>query len=233
MIKNFCLILLAVVLSACALNKIDKESLPAVKNIAVYSAVGPTLYYDHLGLTILSNDEGELDVTDWKVDDMAEQKVVSLLSAKGYKAGTIKAADFQRQTNASPEEVKNLIGLARAEGYDTLIVLTPYELPWEHNVLHIPRAGGYGVARRTLLGMGNTFMYVLVKTAVYDTASGENVGWSPGYSAWSTPPWGPVSDWEWHDNPADNTPEQMTRLKTETSAMFDRVLTFSVGDTGL
>ena len=64
---------------------IDPSKKTDIQNIAVASLLGDEFHLIRIGVTVFNNDYGKSDVTDWVVDNFAEQEMLKGLSDR-YRA---------------------------------------------------------------------------------------------------------------------------------------------------
>ena len=112
---------------------IDPSKKTDIQNIAVASLLGDEFHLIRIGVTVFNNDYGKSDVTDWVVDTFAEQEIQKSLSDR-YRAP---AKVLPHEPNLRQDYLANadnvfknnklarLIQLAKNQGADTLIVITP------------------------------------------------------------------------------------------------------------
>ncbi len=232
MFKNFVLIaVLCTVLTGCAMGQVKPEQKASIKKIGVYSAMGPQINYDFVGLTIFSNELKQAQVS-WDIDSYIAQDVVKQLKARNYDVGIL-SAGLQPSHSVTKEQFVALQNAAKAQGYTTMVVVRPYEQPSEQNQMHT--RAGYGLLHRSIAGMMNrTYLYVLMTISVYDVASGESLGWSKGYSEWTgAPPMKILENWEWQNDFLTYSSAQIAGLDQDAKTLANTAITYAIPDMGL
>ena len=75
-----CLLLFGT-LPACTVQPVPAQKLADVKTIAVVSALGDEITFQHVGFTVFTNDRQTSHV-DWKLDDFATQEIAAMLAGR-------------------------------------------------------------------------------------------------------------------------------------------------------
>lgn len=174
-------VLIFALLSGCAaLNMkrpVSEQDTGKVKNVGVLSALGPDMHGVHVGTTVFTNWRYRADVALWKIDDVAAQHAVGLLSTrKGIAAGRIVAPrsteDLYTSRTSTQIKKDEVFALAAAQGFDTLVLLRRDR--YDNAPFYEP---GYGIFYRSTFGSTRPCVYAMYLVEVYDVKSKASLGW--------------------------------------------------------
>lgn len=202
---------LSILVSGCAgigiRGGVSGDDLQSIKRVAVYSNLQPTMNHISVGVTKFSDKYQTFDVSNWKINQYAENQLVRQLSENpAFHVGTLK----NKPAPGTPWNLDTVAWLqkeARSEGYDTLVILDP------SGYANAPALKpGYGIARISRLRSPIFSVYLLAIMSVYNTSKSAALGWdwtmaSTGSSNLSQVP-------PWKDNPADFTPDELSKIKS-------------------
>ncbi len=150
-------------------------------NIAVVSEFETTMYKIRIGLTIFNNSEESLEVASWHIAETSEAELVALLKQRESLAGdniqvlpqSGARARAGEQTRAAQAAV---IQAARDAGFDTLVLILPYEI--DDYRLFKP---GYGVVAIGHITGLDVCAYASFEVIVYRTSDAERIDWNWGH----------------------------------------------------
>lgn len=111
-----------------------QQPFPDVKTVAIVSAVGDVLQFEHVGATALSSNEEYLPIADWHLDGQIESQAKGILAKRfAVKEVAVDRAAFAgaRLVNADRALRPSFPGLTPSTDVDAYIVFVkqPYRLP--------------------------------------------------------------------------------------------------------
>lgn len=184
-------VLILAVLSGCAaLNlkrPVSEQDIGGVKKVGVLSALGSDMHGVHVGTTVFTNWRYRADVATWKIDDVAAQHAVSLLSArKGIAAGRIvpprTTEDLYTSRTSTQIKKDEVFSIAAAQGFDTLVLLRRER--YDNAPFYEP---GYGIFYRSTFGSTRPCVYAMYLMEVYDIKRKASLGWERAATCPSAP----------------------------------------------
>ncbi len=207
-----------------------QQPFPDVKTVAIVSAVGDVLQFEHVGATALSSNEEYLPIADWHLDGQIESQAKGILAKRfAVKEVAVDRAAFAgaRLVNADRALRPSFPGLTPSTDVDAYIVFVkqPYRLPNSS-------ADGTGVGvwnRKPVLGE-TTAVYAHYAVAVVDAHSLKLLQAFVGATSPIYPnrvPYVVVDDALWPDSAAKLPPDAAQKIHQDLSDM----LTDSVAET--
>jgi hypothetical protein len=181
-------------LSGCSVidirRSIEGSAQAKIKSVGITSTLGNSFHGVLIGTTIFNNKDYIVDVSDWKIDDKAVEIAVSLLGRGGRRTAKPMATKFM------PHDFKAMIEAGRQMGVDAVVVISPSRYD---NQPHF--AAGYGIHRRSIMGMSTDCIYSLFIVEVFDVASEKKLGWQWGFPPWQgIPCFGKDKNLAWKDD---------------------------------
>jgi hypothetical protein len=206
----------------------------SAKSIAVISAIGHRLSEKTTGLTVFSNSEQKLEISDWKIDDYVIEYATDFLKAKGYGVSQISYDwhDFDTHggglfgddiSAAIPKIVRKL---AVSDGPDLYLVISRFANTYHVDGLEVSRASVFGHTAATIgvsfaisLIDGHSFKNIDTE-ASFIPASGTLFGRSsPGKM---------IDDKDWPESFADLTQTQLNDIRDSLKGLITEALAFSL-----
>jgi hypothetical protein len=174
-----------IVAAGCAELAPDRQSstLSSPRNVAVVSLLGSQFHGVRVGTTVLGNLNYDVDVSDWNIDQFAEQVLASHLREKhSLVASPLNMDAAERRRFAQSEgllrgdyDYGRVFALANAQGFDVLVLIKPTY--YENARFHKP---GYGFFERTFMGTERRCVYTLFTVDFRSVPSQTQMGWEWG-----------------------------------------------------
>jgi hypothetical protein len=207
----------------CATVELEPGRTQTIKRVAVISAIGDKFTMRKIGFTVFNNEERELPIDSWRIDDFVIGKVRSVLAGRyDVRPVAYDKAAFNTQ-NGSKGIADAVRALSPSPDIDAYIVVTKASAPYRMTNQSVY---GLGVVERTSLGDSAFHLHVLYWITVVDGHDYSVIG-----SAVAVPP-GQITeivgglsrqiDKSWLPDSTD--PAQNPRLKGAVTELLDRNL---------
>lgn len=224
---SFLLLAALLPLAGCATidRTVDTSDRAGISRIGVTSALSESMNHDFVGTLVFENQRNEIPVPQWDMRGFAERTLARYLEEKvsGVEAAQIDVGDADRKTfAAAPDKV---LRMAEEQGFDTAAIIFPSRYS---NFPYVE--AGYGIYRRSMLGLSQTCAYQQTVVHIYDVASRKRLAWEWGFNSWDGP-CGPTGV-QWQMPPALFSEDQMTFLRADIERRFDEGLERAVRKLG-
>ncbi|HEY1540812.1 MAG TPA: hypothetical protein VGG01_00245 [Xanthobacteraceae bacterium] len=170
---------LALLVAACAPMSVDPGQMQAVKRIAVFSTLGDRFTIKKIGITVFQNEQKEMPIQSWRIDDFVVGKVRSVLNGRFE----LRPAAFQRSAFAAARDASQIAAAVRAQAtardVDAYIIVTAASSRFgdSNQILD-----GLGILQTSNLIATNAYVYALYWFTVID---GHNFSVVAGTSAYA------------------------------------------------
>jgi hypothetical protein len=170
---------LALLVAACAPMSVDPGQMQAIKRIAVFSALGDRFTVKKIGITVFQNEQKEMPIASWRIDDFVVGKVRSALNGRFE----LRPAAFQRPAFAAARDASQIAAAVRtqatARDVDAYIIVTAANSRFgdSNQILD-----GLGILQTSSLIGTNAYTYALYWITVIDGHSFSVVAATSGYS---------------------------------------------------
>ncbi len=218
-------IVLAGLLGACS-PSVNPEVPLKMQRVGILSNMGK-MHIIHQGTTIFSNEDHDVDVSDWGLDAYVQAKVAAAIHAH-YPSAEIVSIPLPESAFlpgshgfTDSAQMNPLIEKAKVD-------TTVWIVPTSHNNV-AQYTSGFGMFNHTMLGMSRTEAYAIFRISASPVGGQRN-----GRQACSNASFNNAclqaapSPFEWHEGPF--TAAEMQMLKEAVKAQIDKGLDYALGE---
>jgi hypothetical protein len=187
-----------------------ETTLTSEKKVAVVSLLGDQFHGIRVGTTVFGNLEYEADVSEWNIDQFAEQLLAShFRDAHSLAVVPLNLDATERKRFARSEsafmgyDYDRIFELARAQGFDVLALVKPVK--YQNAPFFKP---GYGFYEKTFMGSERRCVYTLFIVDFRSVASQAEMGWE-----WGKPCQGGERELQWREKFGDFTESEKVLLR--------------------
>jgi hypothetical protein len=190
-------------------GNLDDTEVAAIRKIAVYSLLGNDMNQTYIGTTVFENKDQTIDVTSWNLDALVTSTLrKDLRTNTAFTKVEVLKGPMDRSQIMAKDGRKIMLDQAKAQGFDTLIVL------WPNAYANAPGVkAGFGLHRRNALGIKHTFLYILAGLNVYNVSTGELIAWQFLDELGNSPELPGLKDPPWKDDPSTYTKEELASMQ--------------------
>ncbi|MCX7554854.1 hypothetical protein OS175_13320 [Marinicella sp. S1101] len=180
------LLLMIVLLKGCATQGVKTlAAIDETKRVLVVSTMGDDYELMHIGFTVFSNKFNTIDVSDWQIDDVVEEKVSEFITDERFE---LVSHDISSLKN-NMEKLENSFwsGNIVFKGFDEKIF--PYALKenfdmvlFIHSVVTEDpvyftglNVGGFGLYKRSAFGRPSAKYYAISSVSLYDATTRKKI----------------------------------------------------------
>jgi hypothetical protein len=195
-----------------------------VHSVGIVSVMNDSISMSRDSLLGTERDVCLIDISDWSLDDAITQRIAALLPPRfAVKSVTVDKSAIYSLGRLGSLRTRNLLrALTSGNGVDALIVVSPRHLTASTGLGRGPDIFGLTVLNRLIGGPG---VFALYQIGVFDTKSGEQIGFAFGHTGVGilgfTEVVQDVDKSYWSETVADFSAEQKQKLK---SVVFDITL---------
>jgi hypothetical protein len=148
-------------------TSLSAEDIHQIKRLAVVSIMDDTVHGRMQGLMVFQNKSFDAPVPGWNLDAAVTKDLVQHIAVGAKISGEVTSL------TASSTKQKEIIGEARKQGFDALLVVLP-----EENVHDRSLGSGVTLWRRKIPGVDKVYPCAVVAIRVFRTADGKQIGFT-------------------------------------------------------